>query len=146
MSQTERFYDVLKKKLNEPLPSAQASGAGNAEAMGMLSAQAGPAAVAEASDDKEDKNPNGLKAELIKDNDYANAVRNLTNCEKDIEELQGKISDDMDADERKKVLAKLAEKQDYLKTLRAKLKLAEVKAREKLKKEKEKRELILILD
>lgn len=138
MSQTERFYDVLKKKLNEPLPSAQASGAGNAEAMGMLSAQAGPAAVAEASDDKEDKNPNGLKADLIKDKDYANAVRNLTNCEKDIEELRGKISDDMDADERKKVLAKLAEKQDYLKTLRAKLKLAEVKAREKLKKEKEK--------
>lgn len=138
MSQTERFYDVLKKKLNEPLPSAQASGAGNAEAMGMLSAQAGPAAVAEASDDKEDKNPNGLKADLIKDNEYANAVRNLTNCEKDIEELQGKISDDMDTNERKKVLAKLAEKQDYLKTLRAKLKLAEVKAREKLKKEKEK--------
>lgn len=115
----------LFDKLREPLPSQTAAIKQSmyGEALGMLSAQAG--AVSESSDD-EKQNP------LDKNNDYKNAKRNLENCEKDIADLEDSITDDMDTEKRRKVLAKLTEKKEYLKTLKAKLKLVEAVARKKL--------------
>lgn len=142
MSMTDRFYDILKKKLNEPLPSAsQFPSSGNAEAMGMVSAQAGPVGGVACAATESSDNANedlGIKKEFMRISEYSNAAHNITNCSNEIAEIKSKINDDMDANERKKILAKLAEKQEYMKTLRARLRLADTQARKEIAHELDK--------
>lgn len=142
MSMTDRFYDILKKKLNEPLPSAsQFPSSGNAEAMGMVSAQAGPVGGVACAATESSDNANedlGIKKEFMRISEYSNAAHNITNFSNEIAEIKSKINDDMDANERKKILAKLAEKQEYMKILRARLRLADAQAREEIAHELDK--------